>query len=152
MMERPDWDRYYIDIARVVAVRATCIRRKYGAIIVKDHAIVSTGYCGAPRGEPNCIDTQKCKRNEAGALPGERYELCVSVHAEANAILRASRADMEGSTIYIAGIDTQTGKPVDSRPCLMCRRLIKNARMEWVVFHREDLCIQRRGKDLSYLL
>ncbi len=132
-MSRPNWDSYYFNIALAVADRATCLRRKYGAVIVKDHAIVSTGYCGAPVGEVNCCDKGTCKRQELNVPPGERYELCVSVHAEMNAIIRANRADMQGATIYVAGRNAVSGEIVDSRPCLLCRRMIKNAEISRVV-------------------
>ena len=100
---RPDWDEYFLNIAREVGKRATCLRRRYGAIIVKDKIIISTGYNGAPRGETNCIDSGICERERLHVPKGERYELCVAVHAEQNAIINADPDKMNGATIYIAG-------------------------------------------------
>ena len=126
-MERVKKDKYYLDIAESVTKRSTCLRRQYGAIIVKNDGVISTGYNGAPRGEMNCCDCGFCQRDALGIPKGERYELCVSVHAEANAIISAARRDMIGGTIYIVGIDAKNGSYANPAPCLMCRRLIKNA-------------------------
>lgn len=126
-MERVKKDKYYLDIAESVTKRSTCLRRQYGAIIVKNDEVISTGYNGAPRGEMNCCDCGFCQRDALGIPKGERYELCVSVHAEANAIISAARRDMIGGTIYIVGIDAKNGSYANPAPCLMCRRLIKNA-------------------------
>lgn len=93
---RPDWTEYFLDIAKAVGRRATCLRRRYGAIIVKDKIIISTGYNGAPRGEANCIDTGNCERERLHVPKGQNYELCVAVHAEQNAIINADSAAMEG--------------------------------------------------------
>lgn len=126
-MERVKKDKYYLDIAESVTKRSTCLRRQYGAIIVKNDEVISTGYNGAPRGEMNCCNCGFCQRDALGIPKGERYELCVSVHAEANAIISAARRDMIGATIYIVGIDAKDGSYANPAPCLMCRRLIKNA-------------------------
>lgn len=125
-MERISKDQYYLNIAEEVARRSTCLRRRYGAVIVNHDEIISTGYNGAPRGEPNCIDRQFCKREQMNVPKGERYELCVSVHAEANAIISAARRDMIGGTIYITGLETDESY-ANPAPCIMCRRLIVNA-------------------------
>ena len=130
---RPSWDEYFLDIAQLVAKRSTCLRRHYGAVIVKDNIIVSTGYNGAARGEPNCIDTGKCVRKEHNVPKGERYELCVAVHAEMNAIIAGDPVKMHGSTIYVSGY-THEGKQASGEPCLLCRRIIKNAMIKRVVF------------------
>ena len=108
---RPDWTTYFLDIARAVGRRATCLRRRYGAIIVKDHIIISTGYNGAPRGEANCIDTGICERERLHVPKGKNYELCVAVHAEQNAIINADPAAMDGATIYIVGINADQALP-----------------------------------------
>lgn len=129
---RPGWDEYFINIARVVATRATCFRRRYGAVIAKDNIIVSTGYNGAPRGMVDCLDAGQCTREILEVPHGERYELCHSVHAEANAIIRASMSALNGSTIYISGVDGGS-KECDSAPCMMCKRMILNARIKRVV-------------------
>ena len=133
-MERRNKINYYLDIADAVRERATCLRRTYGAIIVNNDEILSTGYNGAPRGRRNCTDLGICRRNELCVPSGERYELCRSVHAEANAIISAARQDMIGSTLYLAGRDAQTGEILtDTTPCSMCRRLIINAGIRQVV-------------------
>ena len=128
MQERNDKDNYYLDIADTVLVRSTCLRRKYGAIIVLNDEIIATGYNGAPRGRKNCLDLGKCLRVDLDIPSGERYELCRSVHAEANAIISAARRDMIGATLYLAGRDSETGELLtDTTSCTMCRRLIINS-------------------------
>ena len=125
---------YYLDIAEVVAARCTCLRRHYGAVIVKNDEIISTGYNGAPRGRQNCSDLGFCYREAMKVPRGERYELCRSVHAEANAIISASRRDMVGGTIYLVGRDAQTKELLhDATSCSMCRRQIINAGIVKVV-------------------
>jgi dCMP deaminase len=130
---RPDWDEYFINIAKAVATRATCLRRKYGAVITKDNIIVSTGYNGAPAGMKDCLEVGKCTRKELQIPHGERYELCHSVHAEANAIIRASADELRGATIYISGADDENNE-CSSEPCMMCKRMILNARIAKVVY------------------
>jgi len=127
---RMDRDTYYLKIAERVLERSTCLRRKYGAVMVKNDEIISTGYNGAPRGEYNCIETGICQRDELNIPKGERYELCRAVHAEQNAIISASRQEMLGSTIYIAGLDVKTGDSANPTPCLLCRRMLINAGVE----------------------
>lgn len=136
-MERVSKENYYLDIAQTVLERATCLRRVYGAIIVKHDEIISTGYNGAPRGRKNCVDLGCCTREAMRVPRGERYELCRSVHAEANAIISAARRDMVGGTIYLVGRDAQTGELLgDATSCAMCRRQIINAGLERVVIRR----------------
>lgn len=133
-MERRDKINYYLDIAETVSARGTCLRRNFGAIIVKNDEIISTGYVGAPRGRQNCCDLGYCTREKMNIPRGERYELCRSVHAEANAIISAARSDMLGSTLYLVGKEYATGEYVaNANPCAMCKRLIINAGIEWVV-------------------
>ncbi len=129
---RPDWDEYFIGIAKAVSTRATCLRRKYGAVITKDNIIVSTGYNGAPAGMKDCLEAGKCTRKKLQIPHGERYELCHSVHAEANAIIRASVVELRGSTIYISGLDSSSECP--SEPCMMCKRMILNSRIARAVY------------------
>jgi dCMP deaminase len=137
-MKRRDKNNYYLDIAQEVSQRCTCVRRHYGAVIVKDDEIIATGYVGAPRNRKNCIDLDSCIREEKGINRGERYELCRSVHAEANAIISASRKDMLGSSMYLVGIDVKSGSIVrDANSCAMCKRLIINAGIE-KVYIRDD--------------
>lgn len=130
---RPGWHDYFLDIARSVSRRATCLRRKYGAVITRDNNIVSTGYNGAPRGMVDCLEVGKCTRMMLDIPHGQRYELCHSVHAEANAIIRASMHELDGATIYISGTD-EKGKECDSAPCMMCKRMVLNARIALVVY------------------
>lgn len=132
-MERIDKVNYYLDIADTVLERSTCLRRKYGAIIVKNDSIISTGYNGAPRGRKNCNDLNFCLRESMGVPSGQRYELCRSVHAEANAIIAAARNDMIGGTLYLSGRDARTGELIEADPCSMCRRTILNAGIAKVV-------------------
>ena len=133
-MARRDKENYYLDIAQTVASRGTCLRRNFGAIIVKNDQIVSTGYAGAPRGRKNCSDLGYCLRERMQIPRGERYELCRSVHAEANAIIHAARTDMIGGTLYLVGVDARTGELVpDASPCSMCKRMIINAGISRVV-------------------
>ncbi|HCI67950.1 MAG TPA: cytidine deaminase [Oscillibacter sp.] len=136
-MERISKENYYLDIAETVLERATCLRRVYGAIIVKNDEIISTGYNGAPRGRKNCVDMGFCTREAMQVPRGQRYELCRSVHAEANAIISASRRDMVGSTLYLVGKDAQTGALLDdATSCAMCRRQVINAGISKVVIRK----------------
>ena len=138
-MNRISKENYYLDIAETVLERATCLRRIYGAIIVKNDEIISTGYNGAPRGRANCVDMGYCSREAMKVPRGERYELCRSVHAEANAIISASRRDMVGSTLYLVGRDGQTGALLeDATSCAMCRRQVINAGIQRVIIRRTE--------------
>ena len=134
-MKRIDKENYYLDIAETVLERSTCLRRCYGAIIVKNDEIVSTGYNGAPRGRKNCMDLGYCTREAMNVPSGERYELCRSVHAEMNAIISAARRD----TLYMVCRDPKTGKLLpNSTSCSMCRRLIINAGIDRVVIRNTE--------------
>jgi len=127
-MERRDKINYYLDLAEVVSQRGTCLRRHYGAVIVKNDQVISTGYVGAPRDRKNCSDIGCCIREELKIPRGERYELCRSVHAEANAIISASREQMLDSDLFLVGIDLATGDYVkNASSCSMCKRTIINA-------------------------
>lgn len=137
MYKRPSWDDYFIEIAKVVSSRSTCLRRRYGAVIVKDHVIVSTGYNGAPRGVLNCADINRCARRELNVPSGERYELCEAVHAEQNAIVNGSPERMKDATIYIAGFE-ENGDAAEGRPCLLCSRMILNAQLKKIVYLKKD--------------
>ena len=137
-MDRRDKINYYLDIAEAVSERSTCLRRKFGAIVVKNDEIISTGYNGAPRGRKNCSDLDFCYRERMQVPRGQRYELCRSVHAEANAIISASRADLLGSTLYLACHDAKTGQLDGAvEPCSMCKRLILNAGIELVIIRQD---------------
>ena len=133
-MDRRDKHNYYLDIASTVLERGTCLRRNYGSIIVKNDEIISTGYTGAPRNRKNCIDLGFCRRQQLNIPRGERYELCRSVHSEANAIISASRRDMIGATLYLAGRDMKTGEYVENATsCSMCKRLVINSGIDKVI-------------------
>ncbi|MBP0979079.1 MAG: dCMP deaminase family protein [Oscillospiraceae bacterium] len=138
-MDRKDKINYYLDIAFAVLSRGTCLRRNFGAVIVKNDEIVSTGYTGAPRLRKNCSDLGYCLREKYNIPRGERYELCRSVHAEANAIISASREKMIDSTLYLVGLDFKTNLLVkNASPCAMCKRLIINAGIKEVIVREED--------------
>lgn len=139
-MERISKENYYLSIAAEVARRSTCLRRQYGAVIVKNDEIVATGYNGAPRGDENCCDVGSCWRERNNIPHGEQYEKCVAVHAEQNAIISASRRDMLGSTLYLSGFEA--GRPIENAtPCLICARLIKNAGIARVVNRKGEVRI-----------
>ena len=134
--ERINWDEYFLNIAKDVSKRSTCLRRNYGAVIVdKDHRIVATGYNGAARKEIDCLSKGICRREELNIPHGQNYELCVAVHAEANAIINCDPKYFDGtSTIYIYGYMADTGEMCDGTPCMMCDRMIKNARLKRVYY------------------
>ncbi|MCR5041249.1 MAG: cytidine deaminase [Clostridia bacterium] len=135
---RRDKTNYYLDLAEVVSKRSTCLRRRYGAVIVKNDEVISTGYVGAPRGRENCSDLNFCRREKLNIPRGQRYELCRSVHAEANAIISASRGKMLGSTLYLCGQEVKDGSYVsNSCCCSMCKRMVINAGIRNVVI-RDD--------------
>jgi len=145
---RRDKVNYYLDIADTVAKRGTCLRRNFGAIIVSEDEIISTGYSGAPRERKNCIDLGECVREKLNIPKGERYEKCRSVHAEANAIISAARRDMIGSTLYLVGRERQSNAYVqEANSCAMCKKLIINSGIKRVVirdnptdFREIDVC------------
>jgi dCMP deaminase len=139
---RPDWDNYFVEIAKVISSRSTCLRRKYGAVIVKDNVIISTGYNGAPRGIENCIDLKKCKRKELNIPPGERYELCEAVHAEQNAIINGSPERMKDAVIYIAGFE-ENKSIANGAPCKLCSRMIRNAQIKKIVYLKNNGNIEK---------
>ena len=137
-MNRRDKNNYYLDIAEAVSQRGTCLRRLYGAVIVKNDEIISTGYVGAPRGRKNCSDLGYCVRNKLNIPRGERYELCRSVHAEANAIISASRDKMIDATLYLVGLEVPDYSYVKNACCCsMCKRTIINAGIKNVII-RDD--------------
>ncbi len=133
-VKRPTKSQYYLDIARAVAMRSTCLRRRFGAVIVKNDQIISTGYNGAPRQTANCIDLGCCIRQQRNIPSGQNYELCRAVHAEMNAVIHASRLELAGSDLYLLGLEVKTGElasPVI--PCLLCKRVIINAGINRVI-------------------
>ena len=136
-MERRDKTNYYLALAQVVSQRGTCLRRKFGAVIVKNDEVISTGYVGAPRGRQNCSDLGYCIRQKLEIPRGERYELCRSVHAEANAIISASRDQMLGADLYLTGLENDGSYVKNACCCSMCKRLVINAGIKNVVI-RDD--------------
>lgn len=157
-MERRDKINYYLDLADVVSRRGTCLRRHYGAVIVKNDEVISTGYVGAPRGRKNCSDMNRCIREEMKIPRGERYELCRSVHAEANAIISAEREKMIGAALYLSGREVATGEYVqNSNSCSMCKKMIINAGIEKVYVrddedHYREIMVQEWIEDDESLL
>ena len=137
-MERRDKHNSYLDLAEIVSQRSTCLRRRYGAVIVKNDEVISTGYVGAPRGRKNCSDIGECIRQKMQIPRGERYELCRSVHAEVNAIISASRDKMIGASLYLTGLEMADGSYIkNASSCSMCKRTIINAGIE-TVYIRDD--------------
>ena len=137
-MERIDKINYYLDIAESVLERSTCIRRAFGAIVVKNDEIIATGFNGAPRGRKNCCDLKYCLREKLNIPRGERYEMCRSIHAEQNCIISASRKDLIDSTLYLVGKEVENNNYVsNSNPCAMCKRMIINAGIKKIVI-RDD--------------
>ena len=138
-MDRRDKINYYLDLAEVVSRRSTCLRRHFGAVIVNNDQVISTGYVGAPRQRQNCSDMGFCLREKLNVPRGTRYELCRSVHAEANAIIAAPRDQMLGSTLYMCCTDPKTGAVIGNIcSCMMCKRLVLNAGIEEVIVREED--------------
>lgn len=139
-INRPSKDQSFMEIAQAVSMRSTCLRRRYGAVIVsRDGRIVSTGYNGAPRHRANCNDLGSCLREKLKIKPGTHYELCRAVHAEANAIINGNPLDIVGSTLYLAGSEALTNAPTKNmRPCAMCERMILNAQIARVVLRDEN--------------
>ncbi len=131
-MKRPSLDVYYLDIAKAVSQRSTCLKKHYGAVIVKNGAILSTGYNGTVRGEEHC--SYHCSK-APGNGDMEEYLNCAAVHAEMNAIISASRNDMLGADLYLAGYDVKSGSAVECEawPCEICLRLIKNAGIDRII-------------------
>lgn len=123
-MERPSWDEYFMEMAELTAKRATCIRRKVGAVIVRDKHIVATGYNGAPRGIMHCDARGGCIREKMNVPSGERHEMCIAVHAEQNAIIQAATLgqSIENSSIYIT-----------HQPCVICAKMIINAGIKKII-------------------
>lgn len=129
---------YYLNIAQAVSERGTCLRRKFGAIIVKDDRIVSTGYVGAPRGRKNCCDIGACFRMENNIPSGQRYELCRSCHAEMNAVIAASKEEMEGAVLYLTGVENDGSITPNADCCSLCKRVIINSGIRYVVIRTPD--------------
>ena len=158
-IKRPSKDDYYLDIAKAVAARATCMRRKFGAIIVKDDTIVSTGYNGSARGVINCTESG-CLKDEVNAPHYSAYEFCPAVHAEENVVINAARngGSVLGGTLFIHG-EYPNGGLSAAMPCDRCKRAIINAGIETVVIRKSDGSVERvktsdwiRDDSWSYML
>lgn len=133
-MSRIDKTNYYLNMAEATLERGTCLRRSFGAVLVKNDEIIATGYNGAPRERKNCSDLGYCLREKLEVPRGERYELCRSVHAEQNVIISARRNDMIGATLYLVGKNLNNGEYVaNARPCALCKRMIINAGIKDIV-------------------
>jgi len=131
MQKRPSKDEYYLNIAREVATRSTCLRSKYGSIIVnKANFLVASGYNGSPRGVTNCCDSGVCRRDETGI---SRYNQCAAVHCEPNSIIGTSSQDLDGATMYIARHPSSNPSIIEVAPCKNCRRLIINSLISKVI-------------------
>lgn len=131
----------YLNCAENFAYRSTCLKRKYGAVIVKDDAVISTGYNGSPRGFANCCDIGECPRIKRNLHQGEGYGLCRAVHAEANALLNCSREQTLGADLYLAGVNPEDCTVHKAKPCPLCARLIIQAGIRNVILRVGD------GKD-----
>ena len=130
---RPSKTEYYLDMAKTAAKRGTCLRRKFGAIIVKNDRIVSTGYVGAPKGRKNCCDIGYCFRMKNNIPSGTMYEKCRSIHAEMNAVINASKEEMENATMYLMGIENDGSINPNADCCAMCKRAIINSGISQVI-------------------
>ena len=138
IVKRPSKVKYYLDIAAAVAARSTCIRRQYGAVIVKNDTIVSTGYNGTARGLVNCCDLNECYREAHNIPHGEQYEKCRAVHAEANAIINANREELHGAILFLVGFENGE-RMKNPSPCEMCHRMITNAGIRRVITSDKDM-------------
>ena len=125
--ERVSKQDTYLNCAEVFAYRSTCLKRKYGAVIVKNDAVISTGYNGSPRGTENCCDKGECPRIPLGLHQGEGYGMCRAVHAEANALLNCSREQTVGADLYLTGVNPEDGSTHQAKPCPLCARMIIQA-------------------------
>lgn len=162
MKYRPNKEEYYLNIAKEVAKRSTCMSVKIGAIIVKDDQIVATGYNGAPRKVKDCYEIGICLRRKLGIPSGERYEICRSVHAEQNCIINAARAGVSilNGTMYQFGFRIIDGKEklINSYPCFICKKMIINAGLEkyvgmqeigtYKIYYIRDWVSEWREKDM----
>ena len=149
-MERPSLDEYYLNIAKAVSERSTCLRKHYGAVIVKNGEIISTGYNNPPRGESHCHTCTKCNSGKDTST----YIDCPAVHAEMNAIISASRNEMLCADLYLAGYDVKTGNAVECEawPCEICLRLIKNAGIYRIINKKGVIYMRSENSNLLFQL
>jgi len=132
---RPSKDEYYLDLAKSVCRRSTCLKVQIGAVIIRDDQVVATGYCGAPRGTKSSLEHEFCLRQKLGIPSGHRYEMCRSVHAEQNAIINAARSgtSLLGGDMYIHGERQETGEALDAFPCFICKKMLINCGLKRVI-------------------
>ncbi len=128
----------YLNCAETFAYRSTCIKRRYGAVLVKDDCLISAGYNGAPRGYENCCDISKCPRMERGMHRLEGYDICRAVHAEANVLLNCSREQTQGADLYLTGINPADNSIHRAKPCPLCARMIVQAGIRNVYMRMGD--------------
>lgn len=127
-------EEYYLNIAKAVSLRSTCLRRRYGSIIVNQDEIVGTGYNGSARSEINCCEKNICMRKEQNIPHGEQYEKCVAVHAEMNGIISAGRKLCINADLYLYGEDIETGQAIkETVPCGICINIIKNSGIKRII-------------------
>jgi len=140
-MKRLSKDKYYLNIAKEIAQRSTCLRTHIGAVIVRDSQIIATGYNGAPRKTKSCLERKECLRNKLNIPHGQRYEICRSVHAEQNAIINAARAGVSllNGDMYIWGEDNEYNL-MNAFPCFICKKMIINANLKRII------CSLKNGK------
>lgn len=162
MIIRPEKDQYYLDIAKVVSTRSTCLKVMMGSIIVKEDQIIAAGYVGAPRHTKSSLEHKFCLREKLGIQSGSQYELCRSVHAEQNAIINAARSGVSllGGDIYIYGKSKKTGAVINAFPCFICKKMIINAGLRRIIcstteedrpfhtFQVDDLVKEWQEKDI----
>lgn len=133
---RPSVDDIFLEVAETISKRSTCLRRRFGAVIVRDKIILSTGYNGSPRGEEHCSEIGNCLRRELEIPKGERYEVCRAVHAECNAVINAARQGIaiDKGTMYLYGYDIEDDAEIAvPSPCQLCAPIIRNAGLKRVV-------------------
>lgn len=157
-MIKPDGQRIskintYLNVAETFAYRSTCIKRKYGAVIVKDDTVISTGYNGSPGEFDNCCDIGRCPRIELDMHQGEGYGICRAIHAEQNALLNCSKEQTMGADLYLAGINPKDNTVHKAKPCPLCARLIIQAGIKNVIMRigeRGDEYVMTPAKELVW--
>lgn len=143
----------YLNVAETFAYRSTCIKRKYGAVVVKNDTVISTGYNGSPRGLDNCWNIGRCPRIELDMHQGEGYGICRAIHAEQNALLNCPKEQMLGADLYLAGVNTEDNTVHKAKPCPLCARLIIQAGIENVIMRigeKEDEYVMIPAKELIW--
>ena len=140
MEKRPSFDEVFMEVAEAISKRSTCLRRRFGAVLVKNKRILATGYNGSPRGDKHCEELG-CLRKELSIPKGERYEVCRAVHAEPNVFLNASRQGtygIEDSTLFLYGYDKEAEREIQAIPCRLCSPIVRNSGVIRVVNRNPD--------------